>query len=77
MHWRNEIIRHYDPDGNEYFGIHEVYYDEKNKFEFLTENSVCGYYESLNDAIESLKLVLNDIQNQQNIYNYSNYQKSI
>lgn len=51
MTWNHRVIKRKDGD-KEYFGIHEVHYDENGKPGACTENAISiDYYESLADVL--------------------------
>lgn len=49
MSWNYRVIRTIDPNGDEYYGIHEVYYDDEGNPVSCTENSVNPIGESVED----------------------------
>ena len=61
MSWNNRIFKH-EKDGEEYFGIHETYYDKDGNIEGWTENPISGLYDSVEDLIESHNMITKDIK---------------
>ena len=60
MSWNYRILRH-SPKGKAlYYGLHEVYYDDKNKPFAWTHDSMCGYHDTPKDLIKALSMMLKD-----------------
>ncbi len=56
--WDYRIVKHVDADMDyTWFGIHEVYFDKKNKPQYVTENGVCLVAESVQELKEDYKLM--------------------
>lgn len=66
MGWNNRVVRHtrkdYADNDQVYFGCHEVYYNDNGKETSMTSDSVIGYFDSVEDMIASLELILKDIK---------------
>jgi hypothetical protein len=66
MGWNNRVVKRVTQtsNGKEYvsYGVHEVYYGKDGKESSMTTDSMVGYYDSVEDMIESLELILKDIK---------------
>jgi hypothetical protein len=54
MSWNYRVMRRVDPDGTDWFAIHEVYYDAAGNPDGYTENPV----DVSGDSLEGLSWVL-------------------
>ena len=63
MIWNNRIIRIVDKNGA-YYGLHEEFYDvlddDGELIVLWTENPMFGYFDSVEELIESLEMMLKD-----------------
>ena len=63
MTWNNRIIKMIDKNGT-FYGLHEVYYDVINDDDeptvMWTEKPEFGYFDSVDELIESLEMMLKD-----------------
>ena len=57
MSWNYRVVRHTAPNGEAYYGLHEVYYDQHGKIELWCETPT-DTGETLEDLISSLRLQL-------------------
>ncbi len=46
----------------EFFGVHEIHYNKVGEATGMTCDSVIGYFESVEEMVASLELILNDIK---------------
>jgi len=53
--WNYRIIKHIDKDGDEYFAIHEVYYDEAGNPNGVTEDEVGIHGTNMEELKDDLK----------------------
>jgi len=69
MSWNHRVMKHKDGD-DDFFTIHEVYYDKKGKINGYTSNgtSVCG--NSLQELREGLERMLKSLDKE--ILDYDN-----
>ena len=51
-HWNHRVVRHSPEEGDIYYGIHEVYYDDEGNVLFLTESPVEVWGEDVDDLIK-------------------------
>jgi hypothetical protein len=58
MGWNYRIMRHADENGD-WYGLHEAFYTD-GKPEGWTKDSVIGEFESVEDLVKSLEMMLND-----------------
>ncbi len=58
-HWNHRVLRKKESDGNYYFQIHEVYYDENGKAWAATETPARPLGESQEELKETVQLMLN------------------
>jgi hypothetical protein len=49
MTWNYRVIKSHLPNGEEEFGIHEVYYDENGNPSMTTERAIAAYGETLDE----------------------------
>ena len=56
-HWNYRVVRH-DDKGQPWYAIHEAYYDENNRVESITQESVKPGGETLQELQEDLKWML-------------------
>jgi hypothetical protein len=57
-HWNYRIIKQVGQDGMNSFGIHEVYYNDKNEIQGFTEESIvpaCPTIEGIFEEFELMK----------------------
>jgi hypothetical protein len=54
MSWNYRIVKGKTEDGDEYFGVHEVYYNRDGSIKLMTESPV----EVASDTLEGVKSVL-------------------
>ncbi|OQA28853.1 MAG: hypothetical protein BWY57_03439 [Betaproteobacteria bacterium ADurb.Bin341] len=54
MSWNYRVIRHAAPNGEEYYGLHEIYYDQHGKIELWCETPV-AVGNDLDDLIGELR----------------------
>lgn len=69
MGWNNRIFRHVTPFNGEdrvWFALHETYYDDQGKPNGWTKEPMCGGFESIDDMIVSLEMMLRDAKRFQN-----------
>ena len=59
MTWNYRIIRH-DQDNPEWYGLHEVYYNEAGAVEGWTEDSIDFVGDSAEDLTRSIEMALSD-----------------
>lgn len=59
MTWNYQILKHMEPDGRIWFGLHEVYRDEDGAIDTWTKYPFTAG-ESARDVILDLKLMLKD-----------------
>ena len=57
MSWNYRVIKHRAPNGEEYYGLHEVYYDQHGKIKLWCERPEDAG-ETLDELISSLRLQL-------------------
>lgn len=57
MSWNNRVIRRFH-DSEEYFEIHEVYYDEKGNPDGVTEDGIVPFGDTLEELREELQRFL-------------------
>lgn len=62
MTWNYRIVKHVT-GGTEWFGIHEVYYDDDGKPRAMTEEPVRMDAETVDDLIHAIEHVLDDARN--------------
>jgi hypothetical protein len=60
LSWNYRIIREDRPDKEEYFAIHEVYYDEKNNVYAWTKDPIDICVDTEKEIIETLEDMLKD-----------------
>lgn len=62
MHWNYRVVRkeylHIDGSVEEYFGIHEVYYEDDNSGMSATENPIAPDGETIDELKSTLTLML-------------------
>jgi hypothetical protein len=56
MTWNYRIVRHVNPSGEEWYAIHEVYYEE-TKVVTVTEEPICPRCETFEDLREAYELI--------------------
>lgn len=66
MSWNYRVVRHTAPNGENYYGLHEVYYDQHGKAELWCETPT-DTGETLEDLISSLRLQLDAAKNARKI----------
>lgn len=54
MSWNYRVMRHVEPDGSEWFGIHEVYYDLDGNPVSWTERTIEPFGETPDDLTADL-----------------------
>jgi hypothetical protein len=54
MTWNHRVMRHVDPNGGIWFGIHEVYYDESGEPEGWTETPDGPHGETVEQLVADL-----------------------
>ena len=59
MTWNHRIVRHKNGD-QEWFVIHEVYYDEKGRAYAVTKDAVAAGGDTPGEVIEQLEQMLHD-----------------
>ncbi len=70
MTWNNRIVRHRDK-AEDYYEIHEVYYDENGKIDGVTEESIKPYGDTVEELIEHLEQLLKDaVRSKEDVLNY-------
>jgi len=57
MHWNYRVIKSMDKNGEAFFGIHEVYYEDNNVPKSCTVEPVSLAAESLEDLKADLNLI--------------------
>jgi len=60
MTWNYRII-HHDDHEHSYYGLHEIYYDEKGITNWTAEATVVG--DDAAEIVRSLKMMLKDAEN--------------
>ena len=60
MSWNNRIMKQKNEHG-EFYGLHEVFYHEyEERSMSWTKNSLIGYFDTVDELIASLELMLKD-----------------
>lgn len=57
MHWNNRLVRH-KTEHEEYFTIHEVFYNDKEEIMGMTENPIAPHGDSVEEIKETLERML-------------------
>lgn len=62
MSWNYRIFRHSPRGQEDTYALHEAYYEKgpDGKVEGWTQDSICGHFESVEELISSLELMLKD-----------------
>ena len=55
MTWNHRLIRHTEPNGEIWLGIHEVYYLDDGTPDMVTENAIGASGETVEEIIETLE----------------------
>lgn len=55
--WNYRVIRHTTPAGDDWFAIHEVYYDKEGIPHSVTESPASPFGETHEDLLEDMKLM--------------------
>jgi hypothetical protein len=53
-HWNHRVMRHVEPDGHVWFGIHEVFYDDTGRPEGWSEPAEAPAGETLEELAANL-----------------------
>lgn len=73
-HWNNRILFHADKRGD-WYGLHEVFYDDKGQPTACTVEPMTGAYESVSDLRRSLELMLKDARSRKPVLIYDDFGK--
>ena len=55
MTWNHRVIRRVNEQGEEYYAIHEVYYNEDNEPHMVTEEAVSPFGETLEELEQDME----------------------
>jgi hypothetical protein len=73
MSWNNRIFKHtvkfngkFNREDRVWYGIHETYYDDDGKPDGWTAEPMCGGFDSVDDLIVSLEMMLRDAKKYRN-----------
>lgn len=70
MYWNNRILKHTLKNGEELYGIHEVYYDKDDTVEGWTSKPMTGLFDSVEDLVDNLKAMYDDVSKHKEILEY-------
>lgn len=57
-HWNHRVMKRTLGDGSEYYGIHEVFYNDDGSIYAFTKNSMDVFGESVEDLRQTLEWML-------------------
>ena len=62
-HWNHRVIKKNVADGSDWFGIHEVFYNDDDTIWSYTENPISIVGESIDDLRQTLEWMLSCLDN--------------